>query len=65
MDFFKVGGDVFRVLFLAAKEALMGGSYLRYLQINGIVPVGMFAINADNRCIGTVVFPLFDPVLLG
>lgn len=41
----------------------MGGSYLRNLQINGIVPVGVSAINADDWCIDTVALPLFPGIV--
>ena len=41
----------------------MGRSYLRYSQINGIIPVGVSAIDADEGRIGIVALPLFDLVL--
>lgn len=43
----------------------MGESYLPHLQINGVIPESVFAMNADDRRIGTVALPSFDLVVLG
>ncbi|MFD0749180.1 hypothetical protein ACFQZS_03440 [Mucilaginibacter calamicampi] len=42
-----------------------GWILLRYLQINGVVPTGVSAIDADDGRIDTVVLPLFDLILFG
>jgi len=36
----------------------MGKSYLRCSYINGVIPEGLFAINVDDRRMGTVALPL-------
>ena len=35
------------------------------MRINAIIPEGVFAINADDRRVGTIPLPLFDLLLFG